>query len=77
MTTFEGRLKPVYMPALGDLATDIHTGRVGYAIRWDGSTLRLRAPNGEEWGTTEFRRPTTRERLVPQVAEANRRSRGA
>lgn len=75
MNAVEMSDEPAYVPGLGDWTTDARTGRVGSVVSWDGSTLTLRAPDGEEWDTAEFRRPTTRELLVPRVAEANRRTR--
>lgn len=65
---------PSYVPREGELTTDALTGRVGTVTGWDGSLLTLKAPNGEEWTTGSFRRPTARERQVPRVAEANRLS---
>ncbi|WP_200303910.1 hypothetical protein [Streptomyces adelaidensis] len=75
MNAFEANAEPAYVPGLGDWTTDARTGRVGSVVSWDGSTLTLRASDGEEWDTAEFRRPTTRELLVPRVAETNRRTR--
>ena len=73
MTTEEPS-EPSYVPREGELTTDARTGRVGTVTGWDGSLLTLRAPNGDEWQTTSFRRPTTRERLVPRITEANKDS---
>ncbi|MGW0708575.1 hypothetical protein ACWD4G_21930 [Streptomyces sp. NPDC002643] len=75
MSAFEVNEEPAYVPGPGEWTTDARTGRVGSVVSWDGSTLTLRAPGGEEWETAEFRRPTTRELLVPRVAEVNRRTR--
>lgn len=66
--------EPPYVPREGELTTDALTGRVGIVTGWDGSLLTLKAPNGEEWQTRSFRRPTARERQVPRVAEANKLS---
>lgn len=66
---------PPYVPREGELTTDARTGRVGTVTGWDGALLTLKAPDGDEWQTASFRRPTTGERLVPRVAEANRDSR--
>lgn len=73
MNAPEERAEPAYVPQEGEVTTDARTGRVGTAVSWDGAFVTLRSPNGEEWTTAHFRRPTPRERLVPRVAEANKR----
>ncbi|KPI01825.1 hypothetical protein OK074_5491 [Actinobacteria bacterium OK074] len=75
MNARDERAEPAYVPREGEMTADARTGRVGTAVRWDGSALTLRAPSGEEWTTETFRRPTTSEELGPRVAEANARSR--